>query len=134
MYVVVVHHMDDVGLMDDAIFLFFFYMMDEGDILLFSCPSIPAIIFMDTVGIWKVTSLWLTDTVGIWKVTSLWLLYSLHVLWWMCWSHFLGFSHIFFFIHLVWTKIVCIMYQWYFLNDSLCTNNDSLYRVSTIFF
>ena len=51
MYVVVVHHMDDVGLMDDAIFLFFFYMMDEGDFLLFSCPSIPAIVFMDTVGI-----------------------------------------------------------------------------------
>ena len=31
MYVVVVHHMDDAGLMDDAVFLFFCYMMDEGD-------------------------------------------------------------------------------------------------------
>ena len=31
MYVVVVHHMDDAGLMDDAVFPFFCYMMDKGD-------------------------------------------------------------------------------------------------------
>ena len=31
MYAVVVHHMDDVSLMDDVVFLFFCYMMDEGD-------------------------------------------------------------------------------------------------------
>ena len=31
MYIVVVHHMDDAGLMDDANFFLFCYMMDEGD-------------------------------------------------------------------------------------------------------
>ena len=28
---VVVHHMDDASLMDDALFLFFCYTMDKGD-------------------------------------------------------------------------------------------------------
>ena len=31
MYDVVVHHMDDASLMDDALFLFFCYTMDKGD-------------------------------------------------------------------------------------------------------
>ena len=31
MYAIVIHHMDDAGLMDDAKFLFFCYMMDKGD-------------------------------------------------------------------------------------------------------
>ena len=31
MYVIVVHHMDDAGLMDNAVFLFFCYIMDKGD-------------------------------------------------------------------------------------------------------
>ena len=31
MYVIAVHHMDDAGLMDNAIFLLFCYIMDEGD-------------------------------------------------------------------------------------------------------
>ena len=37
--------------------------------LLFHCPPIPAVVFMDIV--------------GILKATSLWLLYLLHLLWWM---------------------------------------------------
>ena len=106
--------------------------------LLFSCPPIPAIVF--------------TDTIGIWKVTSLWLLYPLHLLWWMfsvsSWpvldcdyldvlEPFLGFPLAFYFlffifivylrwqfvsciddtflmIHHVWMMIVCIVYQQYF--------------------
>ena len=38
MYVIVVHHMDDASLMDDAVFLFFCYMMDKGD---FSTLQLP---------------------------------------------------------------------------------------------
>lgn len=30
-YVVVVYHMDNAGLMEDAIFFFFCYMMDDSD-------------------------------------------------------------------------------------------------------
>ena len=48
--------------------------------LLFNCPSISAIVFIDAA--------------GIWKVKSLRLLYQLHLLQWMpwtCWSRFLGF-------------------------------------------
>ena len=121
MYVVVVHHMDDASLMDDAVFLFFCYMMDKGIFLLFSCPPIPAVVF--------------TDTIGIWKVTSLWLLYPMHILWWMfsvsSWlvlvcdyldvlEPFLGFPLAFF-------------YFFIFLYSS-CIDDDSLYCVSTILF
>ena len=107
--------------------------------LLFSCPPIPAIVF--------------TDTIGIWKVTSLWLLYPLLLLWWMfsvsSWpvldcdyldvlEPFLGFPLAFlffiFYIHCVFTMTVCIVYRRYFFNDSSCMDDDSLYRVSTILF
>ena len=116
MHVVVIHHMDD------AVFLFFCYMMDEGDFFLFSWPSIPTIVF--------------TNAFGICKVTLHWLLYSSHLLWWMflvsSWhilvcdylivlEPFLGFLAHFFFICLVWTKIVCM-------------NDNGLYRVSMILF
>ena len=38
MYVVIVHHMDDADLMDDVVFLFFCYMMDERDFSLLQLP------------------------------------------------------------------------------------------------
>ena len=117
--------------------------------LLFNYPPIPAIVFTDAIGIWKVTLLWLTDTVGIRQVTSLWLLYLSHLLWWMfsvsSWlvlvcdyldvlEPFLRFPVHFFYIHCVLTMIVCIMYWRYFFNDSLCMDDDSLCCVSTILF
>ena len=40
--------------MDDAKFLFFCYMMDEGDFSPLQFPPIPTIVFMDAVGVWKV--------------------------------------------------------------------------------
>ena len=40
--------------MDDAKFLFFCYMMDEGDFSPLQFPPIPIVVFMDTVGICKV--------------------------------------------------------------------------------
>ena len=118
MYVVVVHHMDNASLMDDAVFLFFCYMMDKGIFLLFSCPPIPAIVF--------------TDTIGIWKATSLWLLYPLHILWWM-------------FSVSSWLVLVCdyldvlepflgFPLAFFIFLYSSCIDDDSLYCVSTILF
>ena len=86
-YVVVVHHMDDVGLMDNVIFLFFCYMMDEGDFSPLQLPpyscrciyerswnmkcnitltSVPiAFIMMDVFGLVMThISLWLFGRVG----------------------------------------------------------------------
>ena len=40
--------------MDDAKFLFFCYMMDEGDFSPLQFRPIPTVVFMDTVGICKV--------------------------------------------------------------------------------
>ena len=40
--------------MDDAKFLFFCYMMDEGHFSPLYFPPIPTVVFMDTVGICKV--------------------------------------------------------------------------------
>ena len=40
--------------MDDAKFLFFCYMMDEGDFSPLQFPLIPTVVFMDMIGICKV--------------------------------------------------------------------------------
>ena len=120
MYVVVVHHMDDAGLMDDAVFLFFCYMMDKGDFSTLQLPpyschciyghnwnmkgnitltSVPiAFIMMDVFGLVMTRiSLWLFGRVGAvsWVSPCLFIFYFLY---------------------------------------SLCIYDDSLYRVSTILF
>ena len=103
--------------------------------LLFHCPPIPAIVFMDIVGILKVTSLWLLylvafimmDVFGLVMTRiSLWLFGHVGVVSWV--------SHAFFYIHRVLMMIVCIVYWQYFFNDSSCMDDYSLYRVSTILF
>ena len=116
MYVVVVHHMDDVGFMDDAVFLFFCYMMDEGDFSPLPLPpyschciygrswnmkgnitltSIPiAFIMMDVFGlVMTCISLWLFGCVGV----------------------------------ISWVSCAFFLY-------SSCIDDDSLYRVLTILF
>lgn len=49
-YVVVVHHIDDAGLMDDVKFLFFFHVMDEGNFSPLHFPPILVVIFKGVVG------------------------------------------------------------------------------------
>ena len=48
MYVVVIHHMGDASVMDEAGFLFFWTRVI---FLLISCPFIPTVVCIGTVGI-----------------------------------------------------------------------------------
>ena len=50
MYVVVVRHMDDAGLMDEAGFLFFWTRVIFSTLV----APIPTVIYTGTIGIWKV--------------------------------------------------------------------------------